>query len=164
MKRLYLIRHAKSSWKNPDQSDIERPLNKRGQRDAPFMGKRLKKQNAKPDIIFSSPAKRASLTAEIIAKKIDYPEDKIAIKESLYATNLPNILNIIHHLEDSIREVMLFGHNPEFTSLANYLTNHYIENIPTCGIFCIDFDIELWKDIDEGTGRFVFFDFPKKHL
>jgi len=164
MKRLYLIRHAKSSWKNPGLPDIDRPLNKRGERDAPFMGKRLKKYNVKPGIIISSPAKRALKTARIIAKMIDYPGDSIVIKDSLYAASVPTILNIIHNLDDSIQEAMLFGHNPEFTSMANYLANHDIDNISTCGIFCVDFDVESWKDIAEGTGIFIFFDFPKKHL
>ena len=163
MKRLYLIRHAKSSWKNLDLPDIDRPLNKRGERDAPFMGKRLKKYDVKPGIIISSPANRALKTAKIIAKKIDYPADGIIVKDSLYAASIPSILNIINYIDDSIQEAMLFGHNPEFTSLANFLANHDIDNIPTCGIFCADFDVESWKDVAEGKGIFAFFDYPKKH-
>lgn len=164
MKRLYLVRHAKSSWKNLDLPDIDRPLNKRGKRDAPFMGERLTKYNAKPDIIISSPAKRALTTAKIIAKKIGYLKEKIEIKDSLYGAAIPTILNIIHYLDDSIHEAILFGHNPEFTALANYLTKYNVENIPTCGIFCVDFEVESWKDIAEGNGIFIFFDFPKKHF
>jgi len=164
MKRLYLIRHAKSSWDDPDLADIDRPLNKRGEKDAPYMGTRLKEQHkANPDLILSSPAKRALRTARIIAKAIDFPEKKIEIKDSLYTSGVTAMVDVIHHLADSLDEVMLFGHNPDLTSLANYLSNQQVDNIPTCGIFCIDFDIQLWQDVKKGKGVFKFFDYPKKH-
>lgn len=162
MKRLYLMRHAKSSWKKPDLADIDRPLNKRGKQDAPLMGKRLKKQNLKPDLIITSPAKRAVTTATIVAEEINYPKKKIEIKETLYSAGAPAILNMIQYLDDSLNEVMLVGHNPDFNSLANYLSNFGVDNIPTCGIFCIDFDVPSWKDVGEGRGIFQFFDYPKK--
>jgi len=165
MKRLFLIRHAKSSWGDPDRADIDRPLNERGKRDAPVMGERLKKEHkAKPDLIISSPAKRALRTAKIIATALDYPEGKIEIKASLYASGVPAMLDVIRHLDDSLGEVMLFGHNPDLTSLANYLSNQQVENIPTCGIFCVDFDIKSWKDMKNQKGIFKFFDYPKKHF
>ena len=164
MKRLFLIRHAKSSWDEPDVADIDRPLNNRGKRDAPVMGERLKKEHkAKPDLILSSPAKRALRTAKIIAKEIDYPEGKIEIKDSLYGSGVQAMLNIIQYLDGSLNEVMLFGHNPDLTSLANFLSNHEVENIPTCGVFCVDFDIESWKEVEGGKGIFKFFDYPKRH-
>ena len=163
MKRLYLIRHAKSSWNEPDLADIDRPLNKRGKRDAPFMGKRLKEgHRVNPDIIISSPAKRALRTAKIIAKEINYPKEKIEIKDSLYGSGVEAMLNVIQYLDDSLNEVMLFGHNPDLTSLANYLSNHEVDNIPTCGIFCVDFDVKSWRDVEGGKGIFKFFDYPKK--
>lgn len=165
MKRLYLIRHAKSSWKNSDLADVDRPLNKRGQRDAPFMGKLLKKEyKVKPDLILSSPAKRALKTAKIIAKEITCPKRKIVTKDSLYASGIPAMLNVIQYLDDSLDEVMLFGHNPDLTSLANYLSNQQVDNIPTCGIFCVDFDIQSWQDVEKGKGIFKFFDYPKKRV
>lgn len=163
MKRLYIIRHAKSSWGDPDLADIDRPLNKRGEKDAPFMGKRLIEQHkANPDLILSSPAKRALRTARIIAKEIDYPKEKIEIKDSLYGSGVGAMLNVIQYLDDSLDEVMLFGHNPDLTSLAIYLSNHEVDNIPTCGIFCVDFDIQSWNDVQKGKGIFKFFDYPKK--
>jgi len=165
MKRLLLIRHAKSSWDDPDVADIDRPLNNRGKRDAPVMGERLKNtHNAKPDLILSSPAKRALRTAKIIAKEIEYPAEKVVIKNSLYGAGVDAMLNVIQYLDDSIHEVMVFGHNPDLTSLANYLSDHQTDNIPTCGVFCVDFDIKLWKDVKSGKGIFRFFDYPKKHL
>ena len=164
MKRLFLIRHAKSSWDEPDVADIDRPLNNRGKRDAPVMGERLKKEHkAKPDLILSSPAKRALRTAKIIAKEIDYPEGKIEIKDSLYGSGVQAMLNIIQYLDGSLNEVMLFGHNPDLTSLANFLSNYEVENIPTCGVFCVDFEIKSWKHVEGGKGMFKFFDYPKKH-
>ena len=163
MKRLYLVRHAKSSWDDPDLSDIDRPLNKRGKKDAPIMGERLKNEHkAKPDLIISSPAKRAIRTARIIAKEIGYSKEKIEIKDSLYASGVTAMLNVIHYLDDSLDEVMLFGHNPDLTSLANYLSNQQVDNIPTCGVFCVDFDVKSWQDIEKGKGIFKFFDYPKK--
>ncbi|MCU0646291.1 MAG: histidine phosphatase family protein [bacterium] len=163
MKQLILIRHAKSSWVDPDLSDRDRPLNNRGKRDAPFMGKRLKKEhNVKSDLILSSPAKRAIGTARIIAKAIGYPKEKIEIKDSLYGSGVTAMLNVIQYLDDSLNEVMLFGHNPDHTSLANYLSNQQVDNIPTCGVFCVDFDIQSWQDVKKGEGIFKFFDYPKK--
>ena len=163
MKRLYLVRHAKSSWDDPDLSDIDRPLNKRGKKDAPIMGERLKNEHkAKPDLIISSPAKRAIRTARVIAKELGYPKEKIEIKDSLYASGVTAMLNVIHYLDDSLDEVMLFGHNPDLTSLANYLSNQQVDNIPTCGVFCVDFDVQSWQDVKEGNGIFKFFDYPKK--
>lgn len=162
MKRLYLLRHAKSSWKHPDLSDFERPLNERGKRDAPVMGKRLKEMQIQPDLILSSPAKRAHKTAKIIAKEIDFPKKQIVTDESIYAAGVSTLLDLIRKIDDSFRQVILIGHNPGFTDLANYLTNAQLDNIPTCGIFCTDFDIQSWKDVAEGKGTFVFFDYPKK--
>jgi phosphohistidine phosphatase len=163
MKRLYLIRHAKSSWNNPDLADSERPLNKRGKRDAPFMGKCLKKYEAHPDLIMSSPAKRALKTANIIAKEIGFPKGKIVSNESMYMGSVATLFEVIRNIDESYNHVMLFGHNPDLTNLAEYLTNYPVDNIPTCGIFCMDFDIDSWKDISEGKGTLVFFDYPKKH-
>jgi phosphohistidine phosphatase len=163
MKRLYLVRHAKSSWKEPDLTDIERPLNTRGKQDAPCMGKRLKELKVHPDLIVSSPAKRARKTAKVIAKEIGFPKKDIVTNESIYLTGVSTLLIFIRNIKDSYQQVMLFGHNPGFTELAEYLTNQRFDNIPTCGIVCMDFDITSWKEVAEGKGDVVFFDYPKKH-
>ena len=163
MKRLYLIRHAKSSWKDPDLADFERPLNRRGKKDAPYMGKRLKKYEVTPDLIISSPAKRALKSATIIANEIDFPTNKIITDMSIYQADVPNLTDLIQNIDDSNNQVMLVGHNPDLTSLANYLSNYTISNIPTSGIFCIDFDISSWKNVAARKGIFIFFDYPKKH-
>jgi phosphohistidine phosphatase len=163
MKQLYLIRHAKSSWKDPDLTDMERPLNKRGKHDAPFMGERLSRYNVQPDLIISSPANRALSTAKLIAKEIGYPNKRIAANESAYLAGVQALLTIIRGIDASYSRVMLFGHNPGLTELAVYLSKHQVENIPTCGVFCIDFHVDSWRDVSEGNGIFAFFDYPKKH-
>lgn len=165
MKTLYLIRHAKSSWKDPELRDFERPLNKRGKRDAPDMGQRLKDSKIKADIIISSPAKRAFKTAKIIAKEIKYPVKKIVKKDSVYLADVPTLVKVIHKISDKQHQAMLFGHNPGLTMLANFLVNgQQLENIPTCGIFCVEFEIDSWKEVEQGIGKLLFFDYPKKPL
>lgn len=164
MKRLYLIRHAKSSWSNPDVGDFDRSLNDRGKRDAPEMGRRLKESKVEPELILSSPAKRARKTAKIVAKEINFPKKHIMTDESIYLAGVSTLLEVIRHIDDALHQVILVGHNPGLTDLADYLTNCQIDNIPTCGIFCMDFDIRSWKEVAKGEGKFVFFDYPKKAI
>jgi phosphohistidine phosphatase len=163
MKTLYLVRHAKSSWKNPSLADFERPLNKRGKRDAPLMGKKLHEAGIKPGVIISSTAVRAFKTAKIIAMEINFSTKRINKKESIYLADVPTLIKVIRKIGDKTEQAMLFGHNPGLTMLANYLTNESVENIPTCGVFCIDFEINSWKEVGQGSGKMVFFEYPKKH-
>lgn len=162
MKRLYLVRHAKSSWKNPELRDFDRPLNKRGKRDAPLMGQRLKKAGECPDLIISSPAKRAAKTAKILAREIGYPSEDIRWLDSLYGAGTQTMLEIVGDLGDSVGSVMLVAHNPGLTFFAEHLTGVAVENIPTSGVFTVDFDLASWKGIHESEGKLVFFDYPKK--
>lgn len=164
MKRVYIIRHAKSSWKDPTLDDFDRPLKKRGKRDAPFMGKRLKAHHVLPDLILSSPAKRAAATAKIIAKEIGYPKKQIVYEPALYEAGIATLLGILRQLNENVQQAALFGHNPGLTSFAEYVSGALIENIPTCGIFCVDFPADSWQEIGEGKGTVVFFDYPKKHV
>lgn len=162
MKKLYLVRHAKSSWDDPSLDDIDRPLNQRGKKDAPEMGERLNKQKIFPDLLVSSPGKRARSTAKKIAKKIGYPKKDILIDDALYHGSDDMLIEIVKKLPDSVQSAMLFGHNPGFTSFANQLCNINIYNIPTAGIVAIDFHTENWEDVEYGKGELVFFDYPKK--
>lgn len=164
MKKLYLIRHAKSSWSEPGLSDFERPLNHRGKRDAPFMAKLLHKNNVIPDKIFSSSAHRAYATAKIFAQQLKYPIENIDAFEELYEASASEILNVIQTAGDSVNVLFLFGHNPGFTSLSNYLSDRQVDNIPTCGISCIEFELDSWKEVNIGKGKLVSFEFPKKYL
>ncbi|MBW8050762.1 MAG: histidine phosphatase family protein [Cytophagales bacterium] len=162
-KTLYIARHAKSSWTDPDLSDFERPLKKRGEKDAPMMGKILASKGVKPELIISSPAKRAITTAHILAKEIKYPIDKIVTNEEIYMASVSDLRDIIEQLNDSLKSVMLVGHNPGFTSLANYLTKHYFDNVPTTGVVAIGFDVSGWNKIKKNSGKVIFFEYPKKY-
>ncbi len=164
MKTLYLTRHAKSSWKELDLDDFDRPLNKRGKRDAPFMGQLLKKKNILPDVLISSPAVRAYTTARTIATEIGYPAENIMTDENIYEASSSELLDIINSIEDENRSAMLFGHNPGFTMLSNYLSGKDILNIPTCGIVKIEFEKEKWSDIEIDTGKLIWFEYPKKYF
>ena len=163
MKKLYLIRHAKSSWSNPGLSDFERPLNKRGLQDAAIMGKVLKQTLSKPDCVLTSSARRALETAEIIADKIGFPTKKVIIDERIYNAVTYDLLEIITELDDNSDTVVLFGHNPGMTNLANLLNDVEIDNIPTCGIFAIEFNTKTWRKISEKSGSFISFDYPKNY-
>lgn len=163
-RRLYLIRHAKSSWKDTKLSDFDRPLNKRGKHDAPFMGTRLRKYHVVPDLIITSPAKRAIKTAKLLAEEIHYPKKEIAEKKHIYAADVQDLLEIIKKLDNQKKQVFLIGHNPGLTLLAEKLSGLPVQNIPTCGIFCVEFQEENWADINDGMGALIFLDFPKKHL
>jgi phosphohistidine phosphatase len=163
LKQLYLIRHAKSSWDNPDLKDHDRPLNKRGKRDAPLMAKVLRKKGVKPDLILSSSAKRAFDFAKIIAEEVGYKKNKIVVLKDLYMAGEDEMLNAVRSVKDNINTVFLIGHNPDLTSFANSLSNYSLDNIPTSGVFQIEFDSDRWNDINIGKGKFVSFDYPKKY-
>lgn len=162
MKTLYLSRHAKSSWNNANMSDHARPLNDRGERDAPEMGKRLLKRKPEPTIIISSSAVRAQTTATILAEAIGYSTSDITIDERLYGAEPNNVISIIHELDDAIDCAMLVGHNPTFTDLINMLGGSQIDNVPTCGMAVLMFPTDAWSKIGQVQGELLDFDYPKK--
>jgi phosphohistidine phosphatase len=161
MKTLFLIRHAKSSWADTALPDKDRPLAKRGRRDAPKMGKRLAKREVKPDLILSSPARRALTTAEIIAKKLDYKFKNIVVDDRLYAGTVHGLLDVIHKLGGKPERVMLFGHNPELTELAHRLSSE-ITHMPTCAVAEFTFNAKSWSNIGKAKLAKVALDYPKK--
>ena len=145
MKTLFLVRHAKSSRDEPALQDKDRPLNDRGKRDAPKMGKRLAKREVTPDLILSSPARRALKTAQIIAKKLDYKRSDIVVEERLYATGADDLLRVIHKVGAKRKSIMLVGHNPELTVLAHRLSSK-ITHLPTCAVAEFTFDAKSWSN------------------
>ncbi|MEI6056496.1 MAG: histidine phosphatase family protein [Lentisphaerota bacterium] len=164
MLKLFLLRHAKSSWDDVALNDFDRPLNKRGVKDAPLMGKYFSKDYNKPQLIISSPARRARETAELFAESIDYKIDKILFDKHIYEATLEDLVSIVLKIEDSYEKVMIVGHNPAFTELANYLAEKAtIDNIPTCGIFALEFKVKSWRKIDRKSGALLSFDYPKNH-
>ncbi|WP_263832942.1 SixA phosphatase family protein [Sulfurospirillum oryzae] len=164
MKKIYLIRHAKSSWKDETLNDFERPLNGRGKRDVVFMGKRLKMFDVKPDVIYTSPAKRALKTAKEIGEEIDCDKKKIKSVDALYESSYEQYIELIHNIDDKCSSVFIIAHNPTITEVGERLSGAILSNIPTCAIVCISFDVESFKEITEESGHILFFDYPKKHL
>lgn len=162
-KILYLVRHAKSSWKDASLDDYDRPLNKRGKRDAPEMGKRLAEEDIRLGMIASSPAKRAKKTALTIAEAVGYDTNNIQWEEKLYHAQPVDLLREVHKIPDQINSLMLIGHNPGLTDFCNDLSPEEIENIVTTGIVCLKFEVNKWEEISLAkTGRLVWYDYPKK--
>ena len=160
---LILVRHAKSSWKHEGLSDFERPLNNRGFKNAPEMGRRLVDENLSVETIISSPALRAITTAKLIADEMAFNIRKIEQNEQIYEASLTTLIDLVSGLDNNSHRVMLVGHNPGLTVLCNYLSDARIDNMPTCSIAQIHFDIDRWDSISEHAGRLVDFDYPKKY-
>ena len=165
MKTIILVRHAKSSWKNASLDDFDRPLNKRGKMNAPFMGEKLQERRVMPDLILSSPAKRARKTAIAVAKAIGYPKKKIIFDEKIYHASAWYLFEMVRDLDDDCKTIMLFGHNPGFNDFADLLLNkNPVYNIVTTGVYCIKFNVDQWENVREGQGESVFYDYPKRYL
>lgn len=165
MKKLYLVRHAKSSWDNMELGDFDRPLNERGSIDAPRMGKRLNARKLHVDLMLSSPAVRALTTCREIATALEYPDNKIKTDKRLYHADAEQFLSVIKELskvEGEIKSLMIFGHNPGLTDFANRVFGDTIDNIPTCGIVGGELNIKTWSDTHWNCGEREFFDSPKK--
>jgi phosphohistidine phosphatase len=160
-KQLLLIRHAKSDWNNAGLRDFDRPLNKRGNANAPEMAVRMLKQNIIPDLMVSSPALRAITTAKYFAETWHIEATKIQLEKTIYEANIKALLQVVNQLDNQANQVALFGHNPGLTDFANYLSNANIFNMPTCSIVMIAFPIENWNEVSADTGSLVFFDYPK---
>ena len=161
MKTIYLIRHAKSSWKDPSLSDFDRPLNKRGKNDIVIIGKLLDQKEIKPDLILSSPAKRARKTAIGITEKLGFPQNKIVFRDEIYEASDRMLLHLIKRTDEKFDSLMLFGHSPGLTQLNNLISNHYIDNIPTCGVVALTTETD-WINSGKDRFKFLFFEYPKK--
>lgn len=148
-KLLLILRHAKSSWEFEELSDHDRPLNNRGRRDAPLMGRKLLKEQLVPQIIISSSAVRAHSTAKKVAKACGY-EDEILIDPALYGSGYSDYLNVLTNQEDEYDIIMLVGHNPISEQLVEVLTGEIV-TMPTCAIACISLPITSWKQIIDKT-------------
>ena len=162
MKTLYLMRHAKSSWSFDDLSDRERPLNDRGRDDAPRMGQALAARQLTLDLLVSSPAVRALSTAVLVARELNYLHDNIKVEPSIYEADLETLLAVVHALPNAADSVLLTGHNPTITDVANYLSPSPLSGeMPTAGILCLRFQAERWAEVAQANAEFYFFDYPK---
>lgn len=160
MKRLYLVRHAQAGPKELKMSDAQRSLNERGEKQAAWLGERLNQRGTKPDLILSSPAQRALRTASVIAEHITVPRDVITVRDSLYLANMTDLSRIIRDLDDEFKNVMLFAHNPGITRYAQDLLGEWVESMPPCSIYCLDFTVRSWKVVTGGNATLVFYDYP----
>jgi len=156
------MRHAKSDWSGYYTSDFERTLNKRGLNDAPMMGEVLSKKIS-PDLIVSSPAVRAKMTAETVAEKLGYPKESIRFEKAIYEASASDLIQIIQTLPMNAEEVLLIGHNPGLTDLINRLGDVRLDNLPTAALVGFLFDVEDWQKVEPGSGRYLFFEYPKKY-
>jgi phosphohistidine phosphatase len=162
MRRITLLRHAKSDWDNPSQNDFHRTLNQRGEKNAKLIAKRLKNSGVRPSLIISSDAVRAISTARLIARGIGYPIEFIRPDHELYLASPVGIIDVLEREGENYTDVMIIGHNPGLTELANRLSNSQIDNVPTCGVFAVDIEIDSWADLANTQGTMNYFDYPKK--
>ena len=164
MKKIYLVRHGKSSWTDPLLTDFERPLNERGKANATAFADTLKSHKIIPELIYSSPANRALSTARIVASGIGYPLGNIKVREEIYDAGTEDLRKVIKDTPREINSIMLFGHNPGFIMLAQELLEKEIEFFPTCTICGIEINTNDWKQIPNSGNTCFIFQSPKKDL
>ncbi len=160
---IVLIRHAKSSWANPLQSDFERPLNERGKKEAPEMGAKLKKMGVAPDLIISSTAKRTRQTAKRIAEEVGYDTDNIKWEEKLYHC-VPSVFEeLIFEVSDRVKTVFIVAHNPGITEFVNQLSGTFkLDNMPTCGIVGAHVETKEWNNFSMSKREVFLYEYPGK--
>ncbi|MEM6316426.1 MAG: histidine phosphatase family protein [Bacteroidota bacterium] len=163
-KTVYFIRHAKSSWKDMSLDDFDRPLNKRGKRDAPFMAAKLREFGVRPDVIVSSTANRALTTARYFALALGIAPVAIVHEPAIYEAYSSNILSIVQRQNDDWETILVFGHNPGFTMVANSFRGAYIDNVPTCGIVKVEAAVNQWVDFTPAVGLKTAFYYPKQYF
>lgn len=164
MRTLYLIRHAKSSWDNPGLRDFNRPLNERGLHDAPRMARHLAGLGVRPDLLVSSPAKRALSTALFFAAEMGIAEEAVVREPDIYEADPADIMRIVGALPDNAATVLLFGHNPTLTDVSNRFSDVFIPNVPTCGIVQIVSSADAWREFYDDNARVEARYFPKELL
>lgn len=160
MKTLLLLRHAKSDWDDPSLKDFDRPLAARGERDAPRIGKALRKRGPLPDLIISSPAARARATIDAVIKAAKLNLG-IRFDEAVYGASSPELMTLIRRLPDESSCVLLVGHNPGFEDMVGRLSGSR-ERMPTAALACIEFQIDRWEDMKDGTGKLAWLLTPKQ--
>jgi phosphohistidine phosphatase len=161
---VFLVRHAKSSWKDTSLDDKDRPLKKRGIKDLGLLKPVLIKQKHKPEGIYSSDAKRAAETAKILAGYYDLKKKHLTFCNELYASSAQEILDFIRNRDDELRSIMLVGHNPEMAQAASLLGSNSPEVVmPTSAVVCFRLDLDHWCRLQENSGRMEFYEYPKKY-
>jgi len=161
MKQITFLRHAKSDWAIATLKDIDRALNERGYKEAYAQSEWFLELKQMPDFIYSSSATRALSTALIFVRTMDYPMSKFLISEKLYETNVNYLLDFIKQQNNTLKHIMIAGHNPATTDICNNLLKEgSIDEVPTCGLMSIQFNCSSWKEIKLNTGTLKFYQFP----
>jgi phosphohistidine phosphatase len=164
MKKLIIVRHAKAEQIGESQRDFERALAKRGEKDAPLVAEVLKNKGIRPDIILSSPAKRAKQTALLFAEVVGYSKEQIAFWEEMYGYfNISQLSYMIKESDKNSNTVFIFGHNPTFADLGYRFTEEFNYHLPTSGAIGLELDINNWDELRPSCGKLSFFEYPKKH-
>ncbi|MCW9024134.1 MAG: histidine phosphatase family protein [Gammaproteobacteria bacterium] len=162
MKTLTLIRHAKSDWGNPGLSDFERPLNARGVRDAPGIGRALLESGKEIDRLLCSTAKRARETLGLLQSTLKLDESCIQYLDGLYGASSFELVEIIESVPDITGSLAIVAHNPGLEMLAIQLLGNDIGKFPTCAVLQISLNIDSWQDIKNSTGTQILFLRPKE--
>ncbi len=163
MRKLTLIRHAKSSWADPQQNDFDRPLNQRGELDLPLMAKRVRDFGLYPDRILTSGAARALSTAEALADTLEIAADQVRELPELFESCSETLLHVLQQQPDHYHHLMLIGHTPGLDALGYYLTHEHLDKFPTSAVLHIHLSITRWSELAESCGTRVLFDYPKLH-
>ncbi|MCK9469175.1 MAG: histidine phosphatase family protein [Porticoccaceae bacterium] len=161
MKTLLLIRHGKSSWKDPALTDLQRPLKKRGIRNAREMGERLGKLEHGVERVFTSPARRTVETLELMAEAAGFGAESSEVVADFYSFDYDDLMVAIGKTDDRWQSVAVVGHNPAITDLVNFLALEHLINIPTCGVALLKLDIRRWNDLRAGCAKLEHYDYPK---
>ena len=161
MKELYVVRHAKSSWSNPQQTDFERPLNTRGKQDAMLMSEKLTEYHISPQMVLCSNAKRTRKTLQYLQKQMQLSENNIELKNELYAASKEQLVYEVSKIPDEIEKAMVVAHNPGVTNFTNYLLGSDRVNFPTLGIACLTLHMDSWKELSGGIATLQCFIYPK---
>jgi phosphohistidine phosphatase len=163
VRRLTVLRHAKSSWINPSLPDNQRPLSSRGEKDASMMAARLAARGERPDLILTSHAQRAAATAKAVAAHLGCPDGTMRIERRLYLAPPDAILQLVRSQDDAHAHVLLVGHNPGLTELANHLLPAFaLGTLPTAGVVAIEVAAPHWSALTPDTCRLLYYDHPKR--
>jgi phosphohistidine phosphatase len=158
MKKITLIRHAKSDWGNTNLSDFDRTLNKRGKEQLPIMLNSLQQNKIIPEVIYCSAAKRTQLTSNAL-----FPNKKSTYLEELYQADVKTLLQVVNSAPASLKSIAIIAHNPGLSYFIEYITGKAFGNLSTCAIVELSFHVNSFDEISAGLGTITFYDYPKNH-
>jgi len=161
-RRLFIVRHGKSSWDHEDLDDVNRPLAERGKRNAWEMSGRMLDDNMVPQLLLSSPASRALNTALIMMKRWELGPGHLQIHDPLYMARPSDVEEVVSSVDPGITDLAIFGHNPTFTQYANQFLEMSLENLPTAGVVMVVLDSENWDGLGRKNVKETYVDYPKR--